>query len=314
MTTSAVHAFVSSERTQNDYLYLLLDPMAECTPEDPLSIVSLMQVLGEQAITRVLRPDLAHTAEACPALVQLAAPGEAPATALLESSERYAHEDAGYKKRYVCGWLLSECPPETLVEHLAARCLDVAPAATQSVSPWFEPLRLELLAASVGNTFPDLLWPIRRWLCPTSWGTYTLFRGAPSGAGMDIPALARQTQRLAPLVGDFLDAWRLALRFPMTYAPRHWRGDTLLPPQAAAHAFRLVRDAHNRGLRLSADIIDLCMHRVFIHPDLPQHPQVQADIARALAGTSTLHARFETYDDSAWMRIVASLPAAVSYS
>ncbi|WP_269511581.1 DUF4123 domain-containing protein [Burkholderia sp. IMCC1007] len=314
MTASIVQAFAGSERIQNDYLYLLLDPMAECAPEDPLSIASLTQALGEQAITRVLRPDLAHTAEACPALVQLAAPGELPAKALLESSERYAYEDAGYKKRYVCGWLSSECPPETLAEHLAARCLDVAPAATQSVSPWFEPLRLELLAASVGNTFPDLLWPIRRWLCPTSWGGYTLFRGAPTGAGMDIPALARQTQRLAPLIGDFLDAWRLALRFPLTYAPRHWRGDTLLPPQAAAHAFRLVRDAHKRGLRLSADVIDLCMHRVFIHPDLPLHPHVQADIARALAGTSTLQARFETYDDSAWMRIVASLPAAVSYS
>ncbi|MDW9228724.1 hypothetical protein C7S15_3322 [Burkholderia cepacia] len=56
------------------------------------------------------------------------------------------------------------------------------------------------------------------------------------------------------------------------------------------------------------------MHRVFIHPDLPQHPRVQADIALALAGTSTLQARFETYDDSAWMRVVASLPAAASYS
>ena len=49
-------------------------------------------------------------------------------------------------------------------------------------------------------------------------------------------------------------------------------------------------------------------------PTLCHNLHVQTDIARALAGTSTLHARFETYDDSAWMRIVASLPAAGSYS
>ncbi|MBN3840460.1 hypothetical protein [Burkholderia sp. Ac-20349] len=314
MIERTVQAFALSERAASDYLYLLLDPMAECDPENPLSITSLTQTLGEQAITRVLRPDLAHTPEACPALVQLASPGEFPMTALLAASERYAREDASYKKRYVCGWLLSQYSPDVLVDHLVLRCVDIASASTQSVSPWFEPLRLELLFASAGNIFPDLMWPIRRWLCPTSWGTCTVFRGEATGSGLDIPALVRQTQRAVPLINDFLDVWRLALRFPMAYAPWRWRGDTLLPPQAAVHAFRLVRHARECGLRLSADIIDLCTHRVFIHPALPLNPDVQADIACATAGQSTLQARFETYDDPAWMRIVASLPKAVSYS
>ncbi|WP_312431575.1 hypothetical protein [Achromobacter sp.] len=234
---------------------------------------------------------------------------------LLASAERHAIDDASYRKRYVCGWLTSDRPINAVADHLAARCLDVIkPVAGKRMTPWFEPLRLELLAASMERAFPALLWPVKRWLCPTSWGTYTLLRGAPTGAGTEELVLARQAQQLAPLVGDFLDVWRLALKLPTTYAPLRWHGDTILPPQAAVRAFRMIRDAHHLGLRQSADIIDLCTHRVFIHPDVSQHPRVQADIAAAAAGQSTLQARFETYDDVAWKRIVASLSPAANYS
>ncbi len=312
---SAVQEFARHERASNDHLYLLLDLLSPCPPTDPLSIQSLTQALGAQAITPVMRPDLAHTPDACPALVQLAAPGDTANMSLLASAERHAIDDASYRKRYVCGWLTSDRPINAVADHLAARCLDVIkPVAGERMTPWFEPLRLELLAASMERAFPALLWPVKRWLCPTSWSTYTLLRGASTEAGMDAPELARQTQQLAPLVGDFLDVWRLALTLPMTYAPMRWRGVTILPPQAAVHAFRMIRDAHHLGLRLSADIIDLCTHRVFIHPGLPQHPKVQADIAIAAIGQSTLQARFETYDDVAWQRIVASLSPASNYS
>ncbi|MFJ3462610.1 hypothetical protein [Achromobacter spanius] len=315
MMRSAIQGFARNERAPDDYLYLLLDPLAPCPPTEPLSIHSLTQALGEAAIARVMRPDLAHTPDACPALVQLAAPGDTANDSLLASAERHASEDAIYKKRYVCGWLTSDRPITALADHLAARCLDViTPVAGRRMTPWFEPLRLELLAASMERAFPALLWPVKRWLCPTSWGTYTLLRGAPSETGMDAPVLARHAQQLAPLVGDFLDVWRLALKLPMTYAPMRWRGATILPPQAAVHAFRMIRDAHKLGLRLSADIIDLCTHRVFIHPSLPRHPNVQDDIAAAAAGQSTLQARFETYDDLMWKRIVASLPPAANYT
>jgi len=312
---SAVQEFARHERASNDHLYLLLDPLSPCLPTDPLSIQSLTQALGAQAITPLLRPDLAHTPDACPALVQLAAPGDTANMSLLASAERHAIDDASYRKRYVCGWLTSDRPINAVADHLAARCLDVpTPVAGMRTIPWFEPLRLELLAASIGRDISGLVWPIKRWLCPTSWGTYTLLRGAPTGAGTEEFVLARQAQQLSPLVGDFLDVWRLALKLPTAYAPMRWRGATILPPQAAVHAFRMIRDAHQLGLRLSADIIDLSTHRVFIHPNLPQHPIVQADIAAAAAGRSTLQARFETYDDAAWKRIVASLSPAANYS
>ena len=315
MMRSAVQEFARTERASNDRLYLLLDLLAPCAPTDSLSIPSLTQALGAQSIAPVMRPDLAHTPDACPALVQLAAPGDIANTSVLAAAERAAREDASHKKRYVCGWLTSDQPLAALADHIAARCLDVTtPVAGMRTTPWFEPLRLELLAASLGRDISGLVWPIKRWLCPTSWGTYTLLRGAPTEADTDALALARQPQQLAPLVGDFLDVWRLALKLPTAYAPMRWRGATILPPQAAVHAFRMIRDAHNLGLRLSADIIDLCTHRVFIHPNLPQHPNVQDDIAAAAAGQSTLQARFETYDDLMWKRIVASLPPAANYT
>ncbi len=315
MMQSAVQAFARLERAPSDYLYLLLDPLAPCEPQDPLSIQSLTHALGEQAIARVIRPDLAHTPDACPALIQLAAPEGAADISLLAAAERSARDDANYKKRYVCGWLTSDQSLAALADHLAARCLDViVPIAGKRMTPWFEPLRLELLAASMEHAFPALLWPVKRWLCPTSWGAFTLLRGSPTEAGSDAPALVRHALQLAPLVSDFLDVWRAALRFPVTYAPMRWRGPTILPPQAAVHAFRMIRDAQNSRLRLSADIIDLCMHRVFIHPHLPRHPEIQDDIQAAVAGQSTLQARFEKYDDFAWQRIVASLPPAANYT
>lgn len=315
MMQRAVLEFARSERAPTDYLYLLLDPLAPCAPTEPLSVNSLTQALGDRAIARVPRPDIAHTPGACPVLVQLAAPGVTPPIPLLAASERHATEDAIYKKRYVCGWLASERPITAIADHLAARCLDVtAPIAGKRITPWFEPLRLELLSASMEHAFAALLWPVKRWLCPTSWGTYALLRGSNTEALLDAPPIVRQAQQLAPLISDFLDVWRLALRLPMPYAPMRWRGPTILPPQAAVHAFRMIRDAQNWRLRLSADVIDLCTHRAFIHPNLPQHPEIQDDIKAAVAGPSTLQARFENYDDFAWQRIVASLPPAANYT
>lgn len=314
MTTDHVIAFVQQQSTSSDYVYVLLDALAECAQEHPLSIASLTHALGEAAVARVLRPDLAHTPEACPALVQLAAPGEAPSTRLLTLSARYAIDDVTYNKRYVCGWLLSPQPLEAVAHHLAAQCHTTAPGRGRTVSPWYEPIRLELLAAALGHHIGGLLIPIRAWLCPTSWGSLALLRSTYGLPDTGLPNLVRDTQHAAPLVSDFLGVWRHALELPLAYAPRRWKGNTLLPPQAGTHAFRLVRDATQRGLRNSHDILALCLHRVFIHPHLPQHPDIQRGIAEAAAGHGALQDRFETYDDATWMRIAASLPRAENYS
>ncbi|WP_025807407.1 DUF4123 domain-containing protein [Pseudomonas chlororaphis] len=314
MTAEQVIAFSEGHRTLHDYVYLLVDGLAECAPEHPLSVPSLTQSLGEAAVTRVLRPDLAHTPEACPALVQLAAPGEAILKRYLDLSARYAIDDVAYNKRYVCGWLLSPQPLEAIARHIAAQCHTTAPVSGQSLSPWFEPIRLELLAASLGSQIGGLLGPVGAWLFPTSWGSYALLRSTASPQEVALPLLARETQQAAPLISDFLGVWRQALEYPLGFSPWRWKGPSVLPPQAGTHAFRLVRDAGRLGLSESRDIVALSLHRVFIHPHLPQHPDIQRDIAAAAAGTAGLQERFATYDDTTWMRIAASLPRAESYT
>ncbi|NBA97359.1 DUF4123 domain-containing protein [Pseudomonas sp. R5(2019)] len=314
MKSRPVVAFVEQYRTANDSIYLLIDPLAEYDNEYPLSVDALTNDLGESAVERVLRPDLAHLPEACPALIQLAAPGETPSSQYLTRSALYALDELTYNKRYICGWLLSEQPLATVAQHLTTHCRTVAPAGGENTVPWYEPLRLELLAATLGHPLEGILWPIHAWLCPSSWGSFALFHGAADRDFEKLPAQVHEVQRAAPLVNQLLGKWRLILQKPLSYAPWRWKGDTGLPPQAAVHAFRLIRDAYRHGLRDNNDVIALCLYRVLIHPLLPQHPDIQRDISRAIAGTEALHSRFETYNDADWMRISAALPSAGSYT
>lgn len=314
MSTATVTYFLERYRQPDDYLYLLVDGLAECAPEHPLSVPSLLQSLGEAAVTRVLRPDLAHTPDACPALVQLARPGESPALHHLEWSAQHVSMDSGYHKRYVCGWLLSPQPLEVIASHIAARC-HITAAEDGSPSPWFEPLRLELLCAAVAREITWLLCPIRFWLLPLSWGTHSAVRGNDRPVEVLMPTLGRQTQQWAPLISNVLGSWQHLLQSPVGFAPWRWNGDTRLPPQAALHVLRLVRDAYELGLRSHRDIATLCLHQVFIHPLLPQHPEIQALIAKARSGALNLQSHFAShYDEALWKRTFTDLPHAKDYS
>ncbi|WP_425929078.1 hypothetical protein [Pseudomonas sp. NyZ201] len=305
--------FAEQYRTQDDYLYLLVDGQAECALDHPLSVPSLIESLGADAVTRVLRPDLVHSPEYCPALVQLAKPGEAAARRYLELSADYAEWDLVYRKRYICGWLLSPRPLDVIANHIATRC-DTTAGDDQDPSSWFEPLRLELLFAAMNTRAGELLSPVGFWLLPLSWGGFTPLAGRACYGEPELSPTARQSQQLAPVVNRFLAVWRHALRKPPRFAPWLWKGPTLLPPQAAIHGFRLIRDARRLGLEASSDLISLSLHRVFFHPNLPGHPDIQRDIAQARAGTLGLQSHFASYSEATWRRIVYDLPRAEDYT
>ncbi|WP_110973507.1 hypothetical protein [Pseudomonas huaxiensis] len=314
MSTGSVTYFLEQYRKPDDYLYLLLDGLAECAPEHPLSVPSLVQSLGDAAVMRVLRPDLAHAPDACPALVQLAKPGEAPAQHLLEWSAERAAKDPGYHKRYICGWLLSPQPLDVIASRIVAGCHSTASEAGRP-TPWFEPLRLELLSATAASERSGLLNPIRFWLCPLSWGVHTVLRGSDNPFEVVLPEAARQAQQWAPLINSFLGTWQRLLQRPVGFAPWRWTGDTLLPPKAALHALRLVRDAYAFGLRDHRDITALCLHQVFIHPLLLRHPEIQALIAKAGKGALDLQSHFASnYSEALWKRTFTDLPRAKDYS
>ncbi len=311
-TRETIINFASRYRTADDYLYLLVDGLAECAGDHPLNVSSLIRSLGEAAVTRVLRPDMSHSPEACPALVQLAAPGEAAPQRYLESSADYADRDLAYNERYVCAWLASPKPLEAIASHIAAQC-QVTTAEDGWPSPWYEPLRLELLIGAMNSRAGDLLDPIRFWLFPVSWGGNTLLRSSGYPCTEDLGKTARQTQQLAPETKAFLGLWRHALQFREGFAPWRWTGASVLPPQAAVHGFRLIREAQRFGLK-GSDLISLSLHQVFMHPHLPQHPDIQKAIAQARTGAIDLQSHFASYSDATWKRIVAELPRAEDYS
>lgn len=313
MSRKHVIHFSGHYRTADEYFYLLVDSRAECALDHPLSVPSLTGSLGDAAITRVLRPDLAHAPDHCPALIQLAAPGEQVPQRYLELSADYATWDLAYNARYICGWLSSPQPPDVIAAHIAARCETTADE-TGDPSPWFEPLRMELLSSTLGNETGDLLAPIQHWLVPVSWGGYMVLRSTSYPAGERLPASAREAQQLAPEVNAFLGIWRHALQFAEGFAPWRWKDPSVLPPQAGVHGFRLIRDARRLGLKTSSDLISLSLHRVFLHPHLPQHPEIQKILAQARAGALDLQSHFATYHDEDWKRIVVDLPHAKDYS
>lgn len=304
--------FAEQSRAPDDYLYLLVDGQAECAEDHPLSVSSLIKSLGEAEVTRVLRPDLAHSPKYCPALIQLAAPGEPVPQRYLELSADYAHWDLTYTVRYICGWLASPQPLEAIATHIVAQC-QTTTSGDGWPSPWYEPLRLELLIGALEKQAGDLLGPIQLWMFPSSWGGNSLLRSTGYSCPQDLGQTARQTQQLASETRAFLGLWRHALLCHHSFAPWRWTGASVLPPQAAVHGFRLIREAHRLGLK-GSDLISLSLHQVFMHPHLPQHPDIQKAIAQARAGTIDLHSQFGDYSDATWKRIVAELPRAEDYS
>ncbi|MHA6198512.1 hypothetical protein ACX3YG_29580 [Pseudomonas wadenswilerensis] len=313
MTSKAVINFADRYCAPDDYLYLLVDGMAQCALNHPLSVSSLTASLGTAAVTRVLRSDISHTPESCPALIQLAAPGQAVPPGYLELSADCATWGLVHNRRYICGWLASPEPLEVVAAHIAARCETTA-CEDGWPTPWYEPLRMELLLGAMGDEAGELLGPIRYWLVPLSWGGFTLIR-RPDYSGMsELPALARQVQQLAPVIHRFLGLWRHAVQHPPAFAPWCWEGASILPPQAGVHAFRLIRDARRLGLKSSRDLTALSLRRVLLHPHLPQHPDIQKIIDQARTGAIDLQSHFATCRDAFWKRVVADLPRAEDYS
>ncbi|MDN4500766.1 DUF4123 domain-containing protein [Pseudomonas mosselii] len=302
---------VAQARKPDDFLYLLLDPLANCGPEHALSIAALTRQLGVEAVECVMRDDLAHLTAECPTLVELAAPGH-PADTLLQLTAVHALSEVDFDRRHVCGWLLSEQPLPVIARHLAARCLTMPPVAGPATAPWFEPLRLELLHATMLD-ISDVLWPLSACLYPTACGTFACVQGRAFARDLVIPHAVRELQYMAPQVRCLLGAWRLLNQSPPSYSPLAWKGPSSLPPKAPFHVYQLIVAAWARGLVDLDDASCLVLHQIMIHPRLLEHPTIQHDFNQAVAGECRLVSRFATYSDYDWSKVVAALPQSRSY-
>lgn len=298
---------LAAHRSPTESLYLLLDPLAQYGSDHALRRTSLLDVLGDGAIIHVPRQDLAHDRAACPMLVRLAGPGEAPSETLTEISAACAATDAHHSKRHVCGWLISALDLDAMAVHLASMCV-FDDGAGPTFFPVFEPTRLELLAAADMALTKRRLGPIREWLLPSSsGGNPVLLHGDDVATDAPVKPIALEAQRAASLVTTVLSAWRTALRSDLPGALWAWRGDTLLPPNAAAEAFRQIRQAKALGLNDRDDIVVLALHRLMLHPRLHEHPPIAERINRTARGERPLSDFFTPITDAQWTHIVHAL-------
>ncbi|MCE5985390.1 hypothetical protein [Pseudomonas sp. LF19] len=305
MTPAIVQSFVVEDHAPESTLYLLLDPLADCATDDPLHIEALRQTLGDDALTRVWRPDLEHTPHACPVLVTLASAGARPSAHLLSLSAQRANEDARHSRRYVCGWLSSSANAAAISAHLIA--LGQLPMAQgKQFFAVYEPLRLELLSGTLRHEEQGYWWPVEHWLFPVASGASSVLSGHPH-ASVVPHQFSGEVQQDVTLVSSLLATWRCALSLPLTIAPARWTGVTTLPPQAAAKAHYQIRQARQLGLKSQHDIVTLALHCLLLHPRLHEHPHARLIINRAIQEKRSLMTLLPTIDDKFWKKIVSEL-------
>lgn len=307
MIWTNLQTFVAEQHAEST-LYLLLDPLAESTNGDPLAIATLQQALGEQAITRVLRPDLAHAPQALPVLVKLSSPACPLESRLLELSARRAKVDGKQSRRYVCGWLNST----KTAEAIAARIVELSHLPAEKGHPYFplhEPLRLELLVGTFESCEQGYWWPIQQWMFPTSSGANSKVIGLPE-RGCDPAPHAHTLQQEAKHVAGLLRSWRNALELPQAFTPNRWSGPTPLPPRAAAQVYSQIHQARTLGLQHDHDIDTFALLHLLVHPHLRQHPHVRELIDQAVREQTSLSQLLTPYIDRDWSKVVSDLPHA----
>lgn len=136
---------LNSESNQQYYRYLLLDPLVAVSELEFISLNTIKDHYGEQAVTPVIRTDLAYDLDACPQLVILGNPGQPIEQRLLKFSLREAENELLQSKRYVCSWLVSQHPPNIIAQMLTG----IGKYLTQFIGtkfvPFYEPFRMQLL-------------------------------------------------------------------------------------------------------------------------------------------------------------------------
>ncbi|MFJ4068416.1 hypothetical protein ACIPW4_24385 [Pseudomonas sp. NPDC089996] len=298
MNSKALVELIIEQHRPEQYSYVLLDPLAVPEASEHSLFASLKSVVGDSAMTRVVRPDLPHSAGSHPVLVCLGSPGSVPDAALLALTAQAAEHDLHRRKRQVCGWLLSEAAPPAIAAHLTALCRFPEASGATSFHPVYEPLRLELLVALYERAEQGPWWPIERWVFVTSGGSLASLKGQRHNR-RGLPAGAISVQQDAALIEAVLAAWRTLPAFP---------GAREIPPFAAVRASNHLDDARGLGLKVEQDILVMTLHLLRLHPRLHTQKAVRDMIDMAIRQPRPLAEMFAHFTDSSWQRLVAATP------
>lgn len=130
------------------YRYMLIDELASVNDLDYISVSSLQQLLGENRVTTLVRPNLSHDLESCPKLITLAQPDEDIDTNIIHFSAMQSLGEYQERNRFICGWFVSEYSPEIITQQFILLGEKLANFCQTPFIPIYEPFRLFLLRNS----------------------------------------------------------------------------------------------------------------------------------------------------------------------
>ncbi|EGQ5282141.1 TPA: hypothetical protein ACI4DF_002285 [Enterobacter hormaechei] len=270
---------------QNEYRYLVLDPLKKVASWNPLHADMLRDNQGSDALRRILRPDLAWSPEHCPILLLLASPDGTLDEALVRSSETYAYGETLYEKRYVCGWLSSALSPDEMAVWLADLCKHVKPGVS---IPVFEPLRLELLKATANpELLAGLLASTSQWHWMSCTGELKTMSGRSGDDHWILNWGAEQAQAEVRNIWRLLSAWHEC--------------SGALPSEAVRLAADAWSASGNVGLHHLSDRLCLALNALTLPVDITAHAAVQTRLQEAAENPVLRFTQLlQTLPDAVW--------------
>lgn len=150
-TKASLTSLLTTEENIKLYRYMLIDELASVNDLDYISVSSLQQLLGEDRVTTLVRPNLSHDLDSCPKLITLANPDENIDINVLHFSLIQAAGECQERVRFVCSWFVSEYPPEIITQKFILLGEKLADYCQTAFVPIYEPFRFFLLQNS--NSF-----------------------------------------------------------------------------------------------------------------------------------------------------------------
>lgn len=141
-------AMLTNSGSDKLYRYLLIDELASVNDLDYISIASLRQLLGDDRVTTLIRPNLSHDLSSCPKLITLASPDEKIDGNIIHFSLLQAKGECRERNRFICGWFVSEYSPEEITKQFILLGNKLAVQCKTTFVPIYEPFRLFLLRNS----------------------------------------------------------------------------------------------------------------------------------------------------------------------
>jgi hypothetical protein len=277
--------FALRETHPHSHLYVLLDQNHPVAATDELHFELLKTRVLAPRLFLVKRPDLAHDETVCPLLLQLYQAGENgyPDPALLDLTLQCAvARCASVNGSYVAGWFFSETQPQALARSLAENgvLFDLG-RGKQRFVPFFEPMRLALLADTAGSrTFlHQWMGKISHWLYINAAGGLCMVeRSSLPSDYQDYPPILRKEhfaaqERISHMHFVLMALVRAQMRVPA--------------PQPELQLNQAIEQAQLLGLSHTEDLIFYALNQFSLGAGWAQHPQAKHLIAAAAQSPDT---------------------------